>query len=349
MTRQLTWMVVGLLAGCSTQVPPGSSSPEQNGTPTAVATRHQAACRLPIGIAWGAPAVTQGSPLSGFLAYPSGSFTPDPSSDHAQSPYHGPNIGVIGSLGVPSYDWPARRWLPIPRALISPDGATYAYTELTFPPAPPTAASGPRFAPPTGTRIHIVDVASTNDHVVLDTTSRWAAVRYSGEWLYLIDAQPEAGPDGSLYALHVSTGEIQVLAAPAASGASSPIEWTVIGSDAAWGSDQYGRLARLDFGTKNSSYWLTNAGTFQLIGLDEQGMPILSGDPFGARLVTAPDQTVEIADTSIWVNDAIADGHGIWLLSDPKVYLWTPGAGLNPVGPGVVQANQTGSLAGPCQ
>ena len=345
------FLVLLLAAACGTQLHSQSSSSARRGTPAVVATEQESACRLPIGISWSAPAVTPGSPPSGFLAYPGGSFTPDSSSNPAHSPYRGPNTWVVGLPYVPSYDRPARQWLPVPPALISPDGATYTFTEQIYPPALPSAASAPRFAAPTGTHIHIVDVASAADRVILNARSNWAAIGYSGESVYLIDAQAEAAPDSSLYALDVSTGAIQELEAPLAAGSpASPIEWTVIGSGAAWGTDLDGRLARLDFQTRRVSLWLSNSGTIRLIGLDEHGMPIVSGNPFGARLVTAPDQTVEIADATVSVDDVIADTHGIWVLSGGRnVYLWTSGAGLSLIGSAVVQADQIARLAGPCQ
>ena len=354
MTRPLAGLVVLLLAACGVPARSPLSSTASGSSHAEVTNTQQSGCRLPIGISWGAPAVTPGSVLSGFLAYPGGSFTPDPSSNPIGSPYHGPNESV-GSPSMPSYDWQTRRWLPVPTALISPDGATYAYTELTYSAALPTAASGPRFSAPTGTAVHVVDVAAATDHVILTTKSWWAAVGYSGGLLYLIDAGPEVNPDGSLFTLDVATGAIQEVAPPAAAGsAASPIQWTVIGSDAAWGTDPDGHLARLDLRTKNVSIWLSNSGGLWLITLDQQGRPIVNGagvgaSVFGARLVTAPGQTVEIANTTLSVEDVIADTHGIWLLSGNDVYLWAPSAGLTLIGLAAVQTNQIAGLAGHCQ
>jgi hypothetical protein len=112
-----------VLASCAQMTPAPSHSPtpshsNQTGTKTP--------CKLPVGIGRG---------QSGFVAYPGGSFITDPSSDLARSSYHGRNFTWIDpQFGVPSYDSSARRWLPVSPALVSPDGATYAYSELIFHP-----------------------------------------------------------------------------------------------------------------------------------------------------------------------------------------------------------------------
>jgi hypothetical protein len=220
---------------------------------------------------------------------------------------------------------------------------------LVSPPAPPTPINRPGPAP-TGTRIHIVDVASTADQIILDTNTKWATVGYTGKQVYLIHAQPEAAPDGGLFALDVSSAAIKELASPLASGSeASPIAWTVIGSDAAWGTDLDGRLARFDFLTKTASIWLTRPGRTRVIALDRKGMPIVTGDPFGASLVTAPQQEVKIADESTSIDDARGDAYGIWLLTGQNVYLWSPGATLKLVSSSVSRTGMSSSLAGPCR
>ncbi len=136
----------------------GTSAPVHSPTPShSNQTATKTLCRLPVGIGRG---------QSGFVAYPGGSLTPDPSSDLARSPYHGRNFTFIGPpLGVPSYDWSAPRWLPVSPALVSPDGATYAYLELIYPPVGPTPINGPGPGP-IGSRVHVVNVESAADHVL---------------------------------------------------------------------------------------------------------------------------------------------------------------------------------------
>jgi hypothetical protein len=290
-------------------------------------------CKLPVGIGRG---------TSGFVDYPGGSFAPDQSSDLSSSPYHGSNATSVGGLGVPSYDWSARRWLPVRPAMISPDGASYAYSEMIFPPAGPTPQNGPGPGP-TGSKVHVVSVGAAADRVLLDSRSLWEAVAYTGRQIYLIKPCFEGcGADsGGLWTLDASTGKIDELVAPDAPvpfnpsvGLSQHI-WAVIGSDAAWTTDPHGGLARLDLASKAVSVWFTVQGKFlRPIGLDARGFPIAEGEADysvagssrgGAWLVTASQQALRLAPDSTMIDDAVADSYGTWLLTFDKIYRWEGG------------------------
>jgi hypothetical protein len=127
MRRLVATSVLVLLTSC---VPAASATPTPKSTasppipPAAPVTSELPTARihrkLPIGF---------GRSLSGFITYPDGTFTPDLTSDPATNPYRGPNTSSIGRTFTPTYDWPAGRWLPIPRPLLSSDGATYAHDE----------------------------------------------------------------------------------------------------------------------------------------------------------------------------------------------------------------------------
>ena len=333
--RQLASLVL-LLAACG----PATASP----TPSAVVSNQHLPCKLAFGINGG---------LSGFVAYPGGDFTPDPSSDLTHSPYRGANASVIGY--GPAYDAAMRRWLPVPRALVSPDGGTYAYGELLYPPAPPSPASGPRMVAPAGTRIHIVDVASAADRVVLDSHEFWTAVAYSGNHVYLIHGCPECGSgDGGLWTVDASSGVIEQVAA---ADASTQYMWTVVGTAAAWATDPHGGLARLDLATSTVSVWSGVASKMlRPIGLDSRGLPIAEGEANysiagsfrgGAWLVRGPQDAVQIAPGDLFVDEAVSDSHGVWLLSFNDIYLWNAGSGLDRVG-AVPASTSAKSLAGPC-
>jgi hypothetical protein len=291
-------------------------------------------------------------------------FTPDPSSDPTKIEFRGPNSSSIGGLGLLSYDWNAVRWLPVPMPLISPDGATYAYSELIFPPVGPTPINGPGPGP-IGSRVHLVSVGAAADHVILDSHSLWEAVAYSGGQVYLIHPCFEGcGADaGGLWTLDASPGTLHELAAPDApvpfnpsTGLSQRI-WTVIGPDAAWAADPQGGLARFEFASKTVSVWFTVPGKMlRPIGLDARGFPIAEGEANysvagstrgGAWLVTAPQQAAQIAPDSAMIDGALADSHGIWLLSFEKIYLWVAGSQLTQIAALTGQGDR--GLAGPCQ
>src|SRR5229473_1856304 len=138
-----------------------SSTPLASELPTA-----RIHCKLPIG---------NGRSISGFITYPDGTFTPDPTSDPATMTYLGPKSSSISWSFPPTYDWPAARWLPISRPLLSPDGGSYAYDERVFAPIGPTPINGPGPGP-IGTRIHIVDVATNKNRTLIDGSTLWSVV-----------------------------------------------------------------------------------------------------------------------------------------------------------------------------
>ena len=133
------------LAGCSLgQSPSASASPNSSSTPTTgrsaapTASTAGSSCRLPVA---SADAPTDGNAAhgtaghGGFIQLPGGAFTADPQS-----------------LGT--YDAAVHRWLPVPRAWVSPDGTRYAWPEYR-------STSGPA----TGI-IHVTEATSGTDHAL---------------------------------------------------------------------------------------------------------------------------------------------------------------------------------------
>ena len=345
-------IAVIVLSSCG----PVASAPAQTATATrtaVVTVGPKTPCKLPVGIERGP---------SGFADYPGGSFAPDPASDLSSSPYHGSNATSVGGVGGPSYDWSAGRWLPVPPRLIAPDGASYAYSEMIFPPVGPTPQNGPGPGP-MGSKVHVVNVGIASDRVLLDTQTLWEAVAYSGLHIYLIKpCLGGCGPgSGGLWTLDASTGHLDELVAPEAPAPVNPSAgisqrlWAVIGSDAAWATDPLGGLARFDFATKAVSVWFTVPGkSLRPIGLDARGFPIAEGDADfsvagssrgGAWVVTAPQQAVRIAPDSTMIDDALADSHGTWLLSFDRLYLWE-GSRLTQIV--TLPGQGARALAGPC-
>ena len=209
---------------------------------------------------------------------------------------------------------------------------------------------------PIGSRVHVVNVDSAADHVILDGRSLWEAVAYSGRQIYLIHRE------GGLWALDASTGKIDQLAAPDAPVPSDPSPgpsqhmWAMIGPDAAWASDPQGGLARFDFAAKTVSVWFTvPTKMLRPIGLDTRGFPIVEGDANysvagssrgGAWLVTAPQVAVQIAPDSAMIDGTLADSNGVWILSFETIYLWMIGGQLTQIA--ALSGLGPHALAGPC-
>ncbi len=286
MRRRVATSVLVLLTSCgpaasapptpkSTLSPPSPSpAPLVSDLPTA-----RIHCKLPIG---------NGQTISGFITYPDGTFTPDPASDPATNPYRGPNSSSIGWSFTPTYDWPAGRWLPIPRPFLSSDGATYAYEERVPAPVGPTPVNGPGPGP-IGTRIHVVDVATNKNRTLIDGSTFWSVVAFRNQLVYMIHPCYEGcGSDsGGLWTMDPATGAVHQIVAPDPEVQPNPSAgitqhlWTLIGSDAAWAGDpKSGGLARLDLATRAVTIWFTVvAKALDPIGFDLQGHPIVSGVP----------------------------------------------------------------------
>jgi hypothetical protein len=333
----------------SVSSPTPASTPAGSGLPTA-----RIHCRLPIG---------NGRSIGGFITYPEGTFTPDPTSDPATIAYLGPNSSSISWSFPPTYDWPAARWLPIPRPLLAPDGAAYAYAEQVYAPVGPTPVNGPGPGP-IGTRVHVVEVATNKNRILIDGPTFWSVVAYRNHVVYMIHPCYEGcGADsGGLWTLDPATGAIQQIVAPdpdpfnPSAGISQHL-WTLIGSDAAWAGDpKSGGLARLDLAARSVTIWFTVAAkSLDPAGLDQVGHPIVRGEPNysvpgstggGAWIVTAPGVATRIASDDRFVTGAIADNHGIWLTGAGSLYLVTADSQTSDVGG--LPAGTERNVAGPC-
>jgi len=361
MRRLVATSVVVLLTSCgpaasATPTPKSTaSSPSPSSAPVASelpTTRIH--CKLPIG---------NDRSISGFITYPDGTFTPDPTSDPVTNPYRGPNSSSIGWSFTPLYDWPAARWLPIPQPFLSLDGAAYAYDERVSAPGS-TPANGPGPGPIGGTRIHVVDVATNKDRTLIDGPTLWSVVAYRNQLVYMIH-QCIGGCSsdaGGLWTMDPATGTVNQIVAPDPDPSNTIAGipqhlWTLVGSDAAWASDpKSGGLARLDLATRSVSVWYTVAAkSLNPLGFDLHGHPIVSGGPNfnvpgstagGAWIVISPGVAQQIEPDGILVTGAIADTHGVWLLSgDDLNFMSTDGreAAL-----GALPGSGDRNLAGPC-
>ena len=280
-------------------------------------------------------------------------FTPDPGSDPAAMTYRGPNSSAISWSFSPTYDWPAARWLPIPWPFLSPDGGTYAYDERVSPPVGPTPINGPGPGPISGTRIHVVDVATNKDRTLIDGPMLWSVVGFRNQLVYMIHpCYGGCGSDsGGLWTMDPATGAVHEIVAP------DQRLWTLVGSDAAWAGDpKSGGLARLNLATGSVTIWFTvDAKALDPAGFDQLGHPIARGEPNfnvpgstggGAWIVTSPGHATRIAPDGFIFTGAIADMHGVWFTTPGSLYLVTPDGRSTEVGalPGTGDRN----LAGPC-
>lgn len=169
-TSLIGLMVLGACGGSAANpVPPSSPVSQQAATP----------CRVPF----------TDYKTTGFISYPNGTFTADPSAATTPDPGRPgfahtvalPVLTGVAGNGSETYDWRFSRWLPVSYELVSPDGSQYAYSELI----PNPASQGLGGPPPLGTLIHVVDVATATDHVVYQSADLLSAAAFRPEGIYL--------------------------------------------------------------------------------------------------------------------------------------------------------------------
>lgn len=365
-----------LVAGCTAQpnasVAPGSPSPPVK--PSAISETPSSSpvplCKLPV-ISWYQPG-SQGDvqlPPMGvqahYVSYPGGSI-----SEGAADQFTNGNDGfgwstsaspvLRGTGPVGYYDVAFRRFLPVPRAQVSPDGRQYVYMDYT---------QGGLYA---YGQLHVVDVASGHDRVLQLQAAQYLIFDFSADGIYftygplgqsagLSLLNPDTGtvhqvfPDG--YVIAVSNGKAWIAVngqdqhpsspLPAGEGNPKPVVLNV--------------LLRRDIHSGQVEEWLLRpaaAPHFELLGvyggapavlvyLAAEGDPRWSTNqvPYEVWLMSQP-MTPDTVDSGVsaglwsdpWYrtgrvatspssNLGISDSHGIWLGGD-GIYLYQHGNGL---------------------
>jgi hypothetical protein len=283
--------------------------------------QYQLVCRLPV------YAGQNGS--GGFIQYPGGNFTADPSSavglPSGASPAPGGGYGG-NFLGI-AYDRPFARWLPVPYTWVSPDGSRYAFAA--------------------GDGIYWVDVATGTEYE-LGAGHYWTLVGVKNDGVYASIAG-----QGGLWFLPYTRSPQQI---------TTTGFWQAVSTTAAYGTATSAvpqgvanTIIRLDLSSGTVSDWFTRQGASSAVrGLDAAGNPIVdvqlyagdsetwiakgpTADPIFGSVENLRDQGTPIADT-----------HGIWFVfysSPPYVQglaLYIPGTGL------YWMSNYTVQLAGGC-
>lgn len=308
MKRSL-WLLAIILAGCGGSVSTAQPSPTPN--PGALN------CRLPVALT-----TASGGKDAAFIEFPQGKLT------MAGNPSFGAT--QLRGYGAPAYDQPLTTWLPVPPAYVSPDGARYAYTDADWSAGIPTT-----------TRVHVVDVSSGHDRVVLDTGA-YEVVAFTATGVFLVHHLPQTDSSDSLWLLNPDTGALRNLT-------TAGTEWFTVGADAAWSGDlvpgdttagkiQADRLLRLDLRTGAVTPWFYRQGQqITVLGLDPQGRPLVevgSETRTELWLITAANAATLINAGGGWGTvDAVSpswpvvvDSHGVWMNTSRGIALYRPGS-----------------------
>jgi len=300
---------------------PSSTNPG-GGTPTLALN-----CRL---------AVTAGPAGSGgFIVFPGGTFIADPLSSVSlpASAAVPPTFGYGQQFPGLSYDQPFRRWLPVARTQVSPDGSRYAYT----------GTDG----------IYVVSVA-TDTQVEFGEGKRWTLVSVQADGVYASEFNA-----AGLWQFPFSGTPRQITATGFWRGASSTAAFGTATSAVPQGVSN--TILRLDLKTGTTSDWFTLPDTLSsVVGFDGHGNPILAvqylnGSGNEILIASGPGKVQPIAASSFGsvVNiggPPVADSHGIWFAGNSNVLgrflagviLYVPGSGL------YWMASIGGQLAGGC-
>jgi hypothetical protein len=278
---------------------PSAHSPAPSPSPTPPLV-FPLTCRLPV------KAQTSGTVKRGWVTFPSGSFTLDPSG---------------GSDG--SYDWAVNSWLP---GMIAPDGLSYVLQ------ADPTAP------------IVLVDARTGSRKVILSTVGpaplhSWAPIAYASQGVYL-GALDWSGPEGipkgvpGLWLLDPITRTVRQI--------NSSHYWVGTAGGFAWAMDGPGdvggtttKVYRLDLATGETVAWYESKVTIRVLSPTPEGELLVGyGDPDRPALLSAGhvltpmswppgfggDYGWTIAQPGIWIAEAngvalFAKGFGIRLMA----------------------------------
>jgi hypothetical protein len=318
--------VLAACGGTAANPPPPSASASQQ------ASRP---CRLPF----------TDFKTAGFINYPDGTFTADPSSAITPDPGRPgfgrtvttPVLTGVAGNGNETYDWKFSRWLPAAHELVSPDGSQYAYSEVI----PNQGSQGIGGPPALGTLIHVVDVVTATDRVVYQSTDQLSAAAFGPEGIYLFQPAEIANTvrpfylwlvDPSTHAAHKLLGGKVV--GPGTGAITAGTFW-IMATDP---NNPKGAptLLRMDLNDGSQSTWYEPTTTFAgFLGLDSLGRPIVStfsgsnGDPGKTWIVTAAGAMHQIAEVGFSAK-AIADPHGSWLAGQ-GLFLYSAAGGLSKV------------------
>jgi hypothetical protein len=307
-----------VLAACDTV--PTVSTPA---SPTAAAV----ICRLPVS------GNIAGNPMGGFISFPSGTFGLDQTSEtvwdaakHLWRTMQAPFLYGDGGL---TYDRPDRRWLPVERNQVLPDGSAYVYTNSLS---------------PTLIEIHKVQVATGTDTVIYDQ-GPYRAVFYLPEGVYLASNTFRSGSGIGLWFLDPNTGSVK-------SYSDTFNYWSAVTGGGAWSVDYYLHgsitIVRLDLATGTQATWFSLPATppvglggnyspfFHLAGFDAQSRPLVQvftdSTAQGAYLLTAPGSATRLDGSSplpAFGSMGVTDARGTWLSAADGVYMYR-GASFNP-------------------
>jgi hypothetical protein len=328
------------------------------------------ACKLPV-VSWYQPGNPVQLPSMGvqahYVSYPDGAVSAGAADEFTQGEdgfgWRSSATPVLRGTGPVGYfDSAARRFLPVPRAQVSPDGRRYVYMDYT---------QGGLFA---YGQIHVVDVGTGRDRTLGLPAAQYLLFNFSADGIYF--TYGPYGQSAGLLLLNPDSGAIrQVFADGYVLAVDNGGAWVVVneqdlhptsplpGGEGNPKIPVLNVLLRRDVNSNQLTEWLRRpltASSFELLGV-YSGSPAvliyLAGDndprwstgaaPYEVWLVSRP-ATPEMVNSGVisdLTNDpwyrtgrvetatgglGISDAHGIWL-GGSAIYLYQRGKGLTKV------------------
>lgn len=272
----------------------------------------------------------------GFVTLPEGAFAVDPHSNVKVANI--PANGYAANYGF-SYDYAKSRWLPVPRAFVSPNGSRYVYPS-------PESVGG----------LYVVDVGTSAVHDIAPG-EQWQIIEWqaAGIWAMQLDQPPPGGNGGfhGLYLINPDTG--------LAHGYTARGRWQAIGQNGAWGTDvetppDYDNahsIIRFDLTNGHVISYLTQAGAVvSVIGFDDQNRLMVNASNDVVQQIWAlnspnhADQVYSGPGTqsrdALNLSDGVADANGTWFGTNQGLMLYTTAGGFKKM------ASATGEVGGGC-
>jgi len=366
MWRRLAIVPVLLLA-CT----PQTTQPRADtSSPIASAVTATPLCSLPV-ISWYQPGNPVQLPSIGvqahYVSYPDGRISADAVDSFTQledgfgwSSAVTPVLRGTGPVGY--FDAAVKRFLPVPRSQVSPDGRRYAYMDYT---------KGGLYA---YGQLHVVDAVTGQDRTLPLEAAQYLIFDFSADGIYftygpygqsagLLLVNPDTGavheviPDG--YVVAVEGGQAWIVFNEQDPHPTSPLP----GGEGNAIPPVLNVLVRRDVKSGQVTEWMRRplaAAGFELLGIYAGTPAILAylvpnnyprwnnnTVPYEIWLMPAPATTVRVGagitsdlESNPWYRTGrveissaglgISDAHGIWL-GGSAIYLYQPGRGLTKV------------------
>jgi len=217
------------------------------------------------------------------------------------------------------YDAAQRRWLPVSRESVSPDGSRYAYVV------------------PFTTAVQVVAVATGLESSYVVPRGPWHVLDFTPDGVYL--NQEWEGVGSGLWKLDLRTSQLrQVLSDRTVTFVANETAWvwdvdpSARASYSAFaGANVPNRVSRLDLRSGALTHWVTTADAVpNVIGFDIHGSPFIVAkgqQESVVELVPAPDRVVNVTTYRVGPSGpvfdprtAIADESGEWLGGPDGLY-----------------------------